>query len=184
MDGSHHYCATDTRRELDSTVFKRRLCCWRPAQDLHCVSVPYFDNLASPWDQEDSAALGHRTNNLGELWAIGMAMQIAARRISIHPHAYDQFRIFSDSQFSIGILTQGWKSRTHPELALKLRHLFNNFPIYIEWVPAHVGIDSNERADPGHRRARGQLRGAKNSAKSGADANASSATSKGATSSQ
>jgi ribonuclease HI len=125
--------------------------------------------MNSPWDQEDSAALGHGTNNLGELWAIGMAMQIAARRVRNHPQDYHQFKIFSDSQYSIGILTQGWKSRTHPKLACKLRHLYNNFPIpiSIEWVPAHVGIDSNERAD--------ELadRGAKKSAKKGADINAS-----------
>ena len=124
-----------------------------------------YDNLASPWDQEDSAALGHGTNNLGELWAIGMAMQVAARRIDAHPNAYDQFTIYSDSQYSIGILTKGWKSSTHPALAHKLRLLFRNFPIpiHIEWVPAHVGIDSNERAD--------ELadRGAKKSAKISAD---------------
>ena len=100
--------------------------------------------------------------------AIGMAMQIAARRVRNHPQDYHQFKIFSDSQYSIGILTQGWKSRTHPKLACKLRHLYNNFPIpiSIEWVPAHVGIDSNERAD--------ELadRGAKKSAKKGADTNA------------
>jgi len=124
-----------------------------------------YDNLASPWDQEDSAALGHGTNNLGELWAIGMAMQIAARRVGAHPNTYDQFTIYSDSQYSIGILTKGWKSSTHPALALTLRLLFRDFPIpiHIEWVPAHVGIDSNERAD--------ELadRGAKKSAKISAD---------------
>ena len=113
-----------------------------------------YDNLASPWDQEDSAALGHGTNNLGELWAIGMAMQIAARRVSTHLQHYDQFRIFSDSQYSIGILTQGWKSRAHPKLAFKLRHLFNNFPI-----PIHI-----DRVGPCSRwnrlqRARGRARG-------------------------
>ena len=124
-----------------------------------------YDNLATPWDQEDSAALGRGTNNLGELWAIGMAMQIALRRVSAHPGSYKRFLIFTDSQFSVGILTKGWKSKAHPNLASKLRLLFRDFPIpiSIEWVPAHVGIDSNERAD--------ELadRGAKKSAKTGAD---------------
>ena len=45
--------------------------------------------------------------------------------------------------------------------------MFSDFPIPIgiEWVPAHVGIDSNERAD--------ELAdlGAKKSAKHGADVN-------------
>jgi ribonuclease HI len=124
-----------------------------------------YDNLATPWDQEDSAALGRGTNNLGELWAIGMAMQIALRRVSAHPGSYKRFLIFTDSQFSVGILTKGWKSKARPNLASKLRLLFRDFPIpiSIEWVPAHVGIDSNERAD--------ELadRGAKKSAKTGAD---------------
>ena len=127
-----------------------------------------YDNLASPWDQEDSAALGHGTNNLGELWAIGMAMQIAARRVSTHLQDYDQFRIFSDSQYSIGILTQGWKSRTHPKLAFKLRHLLTTSPSLstssgslhmLESTPT----SADELAD----------RGAKKSAKKGADVNAS-----------
>ena len=129
-----------------------------------------YDNLATPWDQEDSAALGHGTNNLGELWAIGMAMQIALGRIKDFPNDYQRFTIFTDSQFSVGILTKGWKSKTHPLLARKLRLMFSDFPIPIgiEWVPAHVGIDSNERAD--------ELAdlGAKKSAKHGADVNPAS----------
>ena len=41
VDGPLHYCVTDTRRELGSTVFKRWLLA---AQDLRCVSVPYISS--------------------------------------------------------------------------------------------------------------------------------------------
>jgi ribonuclease HI len=116
------------------------------------------------WDIEASAALGHGTNNAGELWAIGIALELAAARYDTHPLLYNQLYIFTDSQFSRGVLTLGWRSLTHPGLAkalkLKIRHF--PIPVILDWVPAHVGIDSNERAD--------QLadRGAKESAKHGA----------------
>lgn len=132
-----------------------------------CGSGAYlYDNTKlSGWDVEASAALGHNTNNAGELWAIGIATQLAAARVATHPRRYDQLYIFTDSQFTRGVLTMGWRSLTHPGLAKTLKHLIRHFPIpvIVDWIPAHVGIDSNERAD--------ELadRGAKKSAKHGPD---------------
>jgi ribonuclease HI len=125
-----------------------------------------YDKTASTgWDVEAYAALGHGTNNAGELWAIGIALQLARARLATHSHLYKRLYIFTDSQFTRGVLTMGWRSLTHPLLARALKVMVRSFPIpvIIEWVPAHVGIDSNERAD--------QLAdlGAKASAKHGAN---------------
>ena len=129
-----------------------------------------YDNISPYWDRESSAALGHGTNNLGELWGLGMALQMAKERVLSHPDHYNHLYIFTDSQFSLGIVTDGWRSRSHPDLAMKLKLLVRHFPIptTIAWVPAHCGIDSNERAD--------ELadRGAITSGKKGADVDPSS----------
>jgi ribonuclease HI len=111
----------------------------------------YIYHTATPsWDTERFAALGHGTNNLGELWAVGLALQAAHARILTNPdHTYEQFYIFTDSQFTRGILTLGWKSSGHSGLARALKQYIRDFPIpvIVEWVPAHVGITHNERAD-------------------------------------
>ena len=123
----------------------------------------YDKTKTTGWNREASAALGHGTNNAGELWAIGIALELAQARLTAHSHPYKQLYIFTDSQFTRGVLTMGWRSLTHPGLAKALKLSIRNFPIpvIVDWVPAHVGIDSNERAD--------QLAdlGAKKSAKDG-----------------
>ena len=108
-----------------------------------------YDNLPSPWYTERTAALGQGSNNLGELWAIGLALQAALQRILANPHAYKQLLIYTDSQFTRGVLTLGWRSNSHPALAKKLKQLIRDFPVevIIDWVPAHVGLQANERAD-------------------------------------
>ena len=109
-----------------------------------------YHNETPGWETERYAALGHGTNNLGELWAVGLALQAAHDRILAHPHhTYKQLYIFTDSQFTRGILTLGWKSSQHASLARVLKQYIRDFPVtvFVEWVPAHVGIQQNERAD-------------------------------------
>ncbi len=107
-----------------------------------------YGNVLPYWDTERTAALGHGTNNLGELWAVGLALQAALIALS-QPHTYTQLYIFTDSQFTKGVLTLGWRSNTHPALAKKIKQMIRDFPIPVitAWVPAHVGLASNERAD-------------------------------------
>ena len=89
-------------------------------------------------------------------------------RVSPPTHKYKRIYIFTDSQFALGIVTGGWRSRTHATLAKKLKLMVRSLPIpvVISWVPAHCGIDSNERAD--------ELadRGALKSSRHGQDVNA------------
>jgi ribonuclease HI len=108
-----------------------------------------YDNLPVRWDTELTAALGLGSNNLGELWAIGLALEAALAHILAHPHAHKHLFIYTDSQFTRGVLTLGWRSNSHPVLARRLKQLVRDFPIgvTIDWVPAHVGLNSNERAD-------------------------------------
>ena len=129
-----------------------------------------YDNISPYWDREASAALGQGTNNLGELWGLGMALQMARARVTAHPHKHERLYLFTDSQFSLGIITSGWRSRTHSALAKMLKLMVRDFPIpvTIAWVPAHCGIDSNERAD------KLADRGALTSAKHGQDVNTAS----------
>ena len=55
-------------------------------------------------------ALGAGTNNLGELWALGIALWcILETAKPMHSAAY----IFTDSNYAIGVATGKWKGK-HP----------------------------------------------------------------------
>ena len=56
--------------------------------------------------------------------------------------------VYSDSQYSIGLLTQNWKAKANAELVAKLRGLTRQFAdLRFVKVAAHSGIPLNERVD-------------------------------------
>jgi ribonuclease HI len=91
--------------------------------------------------RELSEYLGQGTNNIAELTAILRGLEaIADRKRPVV--------VYSDSQYSIGLLTQNWKAKANAELVAKLRGLTREFQdLRFVKVAAHSGIPLNERVD-------------------------------------
>jgi ribonuclease HI len=91
--------------------------------------------------RELSEYLGQGTNNIAELSAILRGLESIADRNR-------PVIVYSDSQYSIGLLTQNWKAKANTELVAKLRGLTRQFPnLRFVKVAAHSGIPLNERVD-------------------------------------
>ena len=56
--------------------------------------------------------------------------------------------VYSDSAYSIGLLSQGWKAKANVELVEKLRAVCREFKeLRFVKVAGHAGIPLNERTD-------------------------------------
>lgn len=89
--------------------------------------------------------LGRATNNVAELTAIERALEEIGDREAI---------VYTDSQYSIGVLQKGWKAKANKELIAGIKEALANCPkVRLAYVPGHAGIDLNERADELARRA-------------------------------
>ena len=91
--------------------------------------------------RELSHYLGVGTNNVAELTALELAGQaIEARERPV--------RMYTDSQYAIGVLTKGWKAKANVELVARVRALLAKFSdLQLRYVPGHAGVALNERAD-------------------------------------
>lgn len=91
--------------------------------------------------RELSEFLGDGTNNIGELTAILRAAEAV-------PDKSKRVRIFTDSKYSIGVLTKGWKAKKNKELIVKTRAVLATLEnVEILYVPGHAGVELNEVAD-------------------------------------
>lgn len=91
--------------------------------------------------RELSEYLGQGTNNIAELTAILRAAELLRGRPK-------PVRIYTDSRYSIGVLTQGWKAKKNPELVASVRRALSELPdVELHYVPGHVGVALNEHAD-------------------------------------
>jgi ribonuclease HI len=87
--------------------------------------------------------LGIGTNNIAELTAIDRALDLAGdggkdRRL----------RIYTDSAYSIGVLSKGWKAKANQELIARMRRRLAGLPnVEFVKVSGHAGVPENERCD-------------------------------------
>jgi ribonuclease HI len=84
--------------------------------------------------------LGTATNNIAELTAILRAAELVPSAAPAVVH--------TDSQYSIGVLTKGWKPKANQELIAKIKDALKSRSNWrFQYVPGHAGVPLNERAD-------------------------------------
>ena len=91
--------------------------------------------------RELSEYIGEATNNIAELTGILRAVELA--------HELGRpLRLYTDSTYSIGVLTQGWKAKANKELVAKVRQALDAHPdTKLFHVRGHQGVRLNEHAD-------------------------------------
>lgn len=90
---------------------------------------------------EVSQWLGHGTNNIGELWAIKVAIEELEDRGA-------KVLIHTDSSYSIGVLSKGWKAKANVALITEIKSLLATCDdVTFVKVKGHSGLPLNERAD-------------------------------------
>jgi ribonuclease HI len=92
--------------------------------------------------RELSKYLGEATNNIAELTAVLEAAGALAE------HRDRSVRLHTDSKYTIGVLSMGWKAKANVELVAKVRQAIKPFKdLQLIHVPGHAGVLLNERAD-------------------------------------
>lgn len=96
--------------------------------------------MYGPYKRTICKGLGISTNNVAELVAVKIALEAITDQSK-------KIRIFTDSKYVIGQLSQNWKINKNKELVLELRELVDRFDIQFNWVRGHSGDVHNEEAD-------------------------------------
>ncbi len=101
------------------------------------LGVVFIDG---PRRVELSEYLGTGTNNIAELTAVLRALAEAP--------ADRPMMIYTDSQYTIGVVQKGWKAKANQALVAELRAALAARPVArLAYVPGHSGVPLNERAD-------------------------------------
>jgi len=96
--------------------------------------------IDGPRRVELSEYLGTGTNNIAELTAVLRALAEAP--------ADRAMMIYTDSQYTIGVVQKGWKAKANQALVAELRAAIAAKPsARLAYVPGHSGVPLNERAD-------------------------------------
>jgi ribonuclease HI len=94
---------------------------------------------------ERHRACGWATNNVGELTAVLLALELLTEA-GVDVAA--PVALFTDSEYTLGVLTKGWKAKANAELIADIKGRLRPWrQLSVEWVAGHVGVAENERAD-------------------------------------
>ena len=107
--------------------------------------------IADGQRQELGDYLGTGTNNIAELTAIERGLTLAE---ALDGSRSRPVRVYSDSAYSIGVISLGWKAKANRELVERLREQARTFAdLSFVKVAGHAGVPENERCDELARRA-------------------------------
>ena len=104
------------------------------------------------WD-EAWKGLGHGTNNIAELSAIELALDILDEMEATVGHKFkaSALHILTDSTYAQGVLSGTMKAKANSDLVKQIKTKIANrsktIPVTIHWVKGHAGVPGNERAD-------------------------------------
>ena len=94
-------------------------------------------------------ALGHGSNNLGELVAIGICLKELIS-LGVDPHPLRAV-LFTDSLYASNAITSSKPPSSHVSTIKTIRALLATaiklFPVTFHWIRGHSGAGGNERAD-------------------------------------
>ena len=91
--------------------------------------------------KEISRYIGIATNNIAELKAIQAGLESVKNRDL-------PVILYTDSSYSVGLLTKGWKAKQNQELVQQVKSLVSGFNhLRVVKVKGHAGHPENERAD-------------------------------------
>lgn len=117
-------------------VYTDGACSGNPGPAGIGIYMEYGDNV-----KEISKYIGESTNNIAELMAIKVGLETLTKRDV-------PVVVYSDSQYCIGLLSQGWKAKANKELVAETRQLVDEFTdIEFVKVKGHSGHVGNERVD-------------------------------------
>ena len=120
-------------------VYTDGACSGNPGPSGYGVVIRYGQNY-----REISQYLGQGTNNIAELTAIRVALETLKETDQNHHPVH----LHSDSTYSIGVLTKGWKAKANRELILSIRNLLTDFSdLTFFKVKGHSDHPLNDRAD-------------------------------------
>ena len=95
--------------------------------------------------KEHGEYLGKGTNNIAELTAIRRGLEIADELV---PDQDRPVRVYTDSSYAIGLLSQGWTAKANQALVAELRDLLRGYRnLRMVKVEGHAGVPENERCD-------------------------------------
>lgn len=101
--------------------------------------------IAGDQRREHGEYLGRGTNNIAELVAIRRGLEIAEGLVPLRERPV---RVYSDSSYAIGLLSQGWKAKANQTLVAELRELLRRYRgLRMIKVEGHAGVSENERCD-------------------------------------
>jgi ribonuclease HI len=96
-------------------------------------------------------SLGHGTNNIAELHAVSMALDLclAIEAKQMPEHQLTTVHILSDSTYTVGMLSLGWRPQQNKDLVLGIREKWDRVKatLILKHVPAHCHIPGNDFVD-------------------------------------